>query len=448
MTKSFETAVTGTLNSVIHLLIWTSLLLSVDGCYVKQVQSDSPPHETGRLECDNDNGGIQLPDGFCAFVIADSLGRTRHLTVNENGDIYVALRRPTQEGGIIALRDTTGNGRADIIDGFGEAGGTGIDIHNGYLYFGSDTAVVRYRLVEGELLPVTPPETVVTGFPVQDQHAVKPFAFDGDGWMYVNVGAPSNACQEETRIPESPGLDPCPQLERHGGIWRFEVERLGQTQVSHGHIFASGIRNAVAIAWNPLSHYLYVVQHGRDQLNALWPNIYTAEQNAELPAEEFLLVKEGSNFGWPYCYYDQIQEKKVLAPEYGGDGNMTGRCDEFDKPIMAFPGHWAPNDVLFYTGDHFPQQYHGGAFIAFHGSWNRAPLPQQGYKVVFVPFDGQLPSGEWEIFADGFAGMERITWPDQVRSRPMGLAQGPDGSLYISDSVEGKIWRVIYRGTG
>lgn len=426
----------------------TTVLLLVAGGFVSQLQCYPPAQRSSGLECDEDDGEIQLPEGFCASVVADDLGRARHLTVNENGDIYVALREPVDAFGLVALRDTTGDGRADIVLRFGEKSGTGIGIYRGYLYFGSDTEVIRYRLTQGELIPEHPPETVVTGFPVQGQHAAKPFAFDADGTIYVNKGAPSNACQEQTRMPESPGMDPCPQLDRHGGIWAFEADRLNQTQVSHGRRFATGIRNSVAMAWNPLSENLYVVQHGRDQLNSLWPDLFTAEQNAELPAEEFFLLEEGSDFGWPYCYYDHFQDKKVLAPEYGGNGTAVGRCDEYDQPIMAFPAHWAPNDLLFYTGDHFPERYQGGAFIAFHGSWNRAPLPQQGYKVVFVLFDGRLPSSQWEVFADGFAGKERITWPDEARFRPMGLAQAPDGSLIVSDSVSGRIWRIIHKGSG
>lgn len=400
------------------------------------------------LQCDANNGGIQLPKGFCALVVADNLGRARHLTVRDNGDIYVALRIPSEGGGIVALRDTTGDGKANVVERFSQMGGTGIGIHTGHLYFGSDTTIFRYNFTEDELRPSGLPETIAGGFPVQDQHAVKPFAFDGEGSMYVNVGAPSNACQQQTRTPGSPGMKLCPQLEKQAGIWRFKDDELSQTQEDGEH-YATGIRNSVAIAWNPGSENLYVVQHGRDQLHELWPDLFTVEQNARLPAEEFLLVQEGSNFGWPYCYYDHHQGKRVLAPEYGGDGQKVGQCDQFDKPIMAFPAHWAPNDLLFYTGEQFPERYQGGAFIAFHGSWNRAPLEQQGYKVVFVPFadDGRSPAGDWEVFASGFAGVEVIEKPKNARYRPMGLAQGPDGSLYISDSEKGRIWRVIYTGT-
>jgi glucose/arabinose dehydrogenase len=405
---------------------------------------DRKPITARTIECEADNGGIQLPDGFCAVVVADTRGRARHLTVRGNGDVYVALRKPRKGQGIVALRDTTGDGRADLIDYFGELIGTGIGIRDGFLYFGSPNRVVRYRLGKEGLVPEIPGKVVVEGFPRQRQHGAKSLALDDQGWLYVNVGAPSNACQEKPRTPGSPGMDPCPQLKRHGGIWRFEADRLGQTFDDSGTRFATGIRNAVALGWNPIGKSLYVAQHGRDQLHTFWPNLFTEEQNAELPAEEFLLVEEGADFGWPYCYYDQMQEKKVLAPEYGGDGKRVGRCDRFRDPIMAFPGHWAPNALLFYTGRQFPERYHGGAFIAFHGSWNRAPLEQAGYKVVFVPVTGRLPSAGWEVFADGFGGEKIIQRPGDARFRPMGLAQGPDGSLYISDSVKGRIWRVIY----
>ena len=117
-----------------------------------------------------------------------------------------------------------------------------------------------------------------------------------------------------------------------------------------------------------------------------------------------------------------------------------------DQPIFAFPGHWAPNALLFYTGDQFPARYKNGAFIAFHGSWNRAPEKQKGYKVVFVPFLKGKPSGAYEVFADGFMGADEIASPGEAKYRPCGLAQGPDGSLYISDSVKGNIWKIKYKG--
>jgi glucose/arabinose dehydrogenase len=187
------------------------------------------------------------------------------------------------------------------------------------------------------------------------------------------------------------------------------------------------------------------VQHGRDQLNTLFPEYYDDTAAAELPAEEFFRVSEGDDFGWPYCYYDPMKDQKVLSPEYGGNGEEIGRCDSKEDPIMTFPAHWAPNDLIFYNGDQFPDQYQNGALIAFHGSWNRAPLPQKGYLIAFVPMENGMPSGDFERFADEFAGEGgTIESPSDAEFRPTGLATGPDGSIYITDDVSGRIWRVFY----
>ncbi|MGH8397897.1 MAG: PQQ-dependent sugar dehydrogenase [Gammaproteobacteria bacterium] len=395
--------------------------------------------------CDAGNGGITLPAGFCATVFADDLGTARHIVVNGNGDVYVALLSPKHGGGIAALHPGA-DGHAVDIKYFGEYGGTGIGIHDGYLYFATTTEILRYKLLPGELLPKTPPEVVVGGFPEQHEHSAKTFAFDNAGYLYVNVGAPSNACQQQDRSMGSPGITPCPYLAEHGGIWEFSADKLNQVFGKDGTRYATGIRNAVAVAWNTSVGALYAVQMGRDQLHDNWPDLYTVQQSAELPAEEFIRVGRGDNFGWPYCYYDQLQQKNVLAPEYGGDGKKLGSCGKYNQPILAFPGHWAPEALLFYTGKQFPAAYHNGAFIAFHGSWNRAPLPQAGYKVVFVPFQESRPTDGYQTFAGGFAGGKPISLSSDARFRPNGVAQGPDGALYISDSQHGRIWRVIYRG--
>jgi glucose/arabinose dehydrogenase len=157
-----------------------------------------------------------------------------------------------------------------------------------------------------------------------------------------------------------------------------------------------------------------------------------------------LEVKKGSDFGWPYCYFDNFQNKKILSPEYGGDAKKQGRCEGVNPPAMGFPAHMAPNGLLFYTGAMFPEKYKNGAFIAFHGSWNRAPLNQKGFFVAFVPFKDGKPGGDYEVFADGFAGKAEITSPGQAVHRPCGLAQGPDGAIYVSDDVKGTIWKIVY----
>lgn len=346
-----------------------------------------------------------------------------------------------------ALRDTDGDGKADREEEFGDQpGGTGMGIHDGYLYFSTSTAVYRYRLAE-ELVPPGDGEVMIDGFPQQGQHDAKPIAFDPQGHIYVTVGAPSNACQEEARTPGSPGIDPCPQRDWQAAIYRFDADTPGQTQQGDGMAYARGIRNAMALDWNPAADKLYALQHGRDSLSTLWPELFTDEESAELPSEELLVVEQGSDFGWPYCYWDHLQDKRLLAPEYGGDGREVGRCAEFGEPAVAFPGHWAPNDLVFYEGEQFPSRYRGGAFVAFNGSWNRAPLPQEGFKVVFVPMTGGSPAGEYEVFADGFAGAAPIQMGN-VTARPTGLAVGADGSLFIADGLRGKVWRIVYSPDG
>jgi glucose/arabinose dehydrogenase len=411
------------------------------GCGPGRSGSNGPPSF-----CDPDDDGLALPDGFCATVVADSLGPTRHLTVADNGDVYAAVRQVTNGGGVVALRDTDGDYAADRTEYFVEdAGGTGIGLHDGYLYFGPDTAVRRYERTGGELVPSGDKEVIVSGFPDQGQHAVKPFDFDDDGHLYVNVGAPSNACMEQTRTKGSPGQDPCPLLEKHAGIWQYQAAEPGQRHTPDAR-YVSGIRNAVALTWNDAADNLYAVQHGRDQLRRFFPDLYTQKESAELPAEEFFKADAGDDFGWPYCYYDWMKDEKVLGPEYGGDSEKVGRCDQFEDPIQAFPGHWGPNAILFYDGTQFPERYQGGAFIAWHGSWNRAPLPQEGYKVTFTPFDGAQPSGDFEVFADGFTGVDTLRSPGNAEHRPTGLAVGPDGGLYVSDDEAGTIWRIAYVG--
>jgi glucose/arabinose dehydrogenase len=222
----------------------------------------------------------------------------------------------------------------------------------------------------------------------------------------------------------------------------FRTDKAGQTYGDGVH-YATGLRNVVGLDWNKDVDQLFVMQHGRDQLFQLDPKIYDEKLGAELPAETMYALHEGDNAGWPYVYYDPFQKKKMVSPEYGGDGKKTGGENAVD-PVAAYPAHMAPDGLVFYTGTMFPERYRHGAFIAFHGSWNRAPEKQKGYFVVFQPFKNGRPDGNWEVFADNFAGSDNINSPGQALHRPCGLAQGPDGALYVSDDAKGTIYRITY----
>ncbi len=402
---------------------------------------------------------LTLPSGFSATTFADNLGRGRHVIVRENGDVYVSLRQKNEQagGGIVALRDDNGDGVADQVRHFGDVAGTGIDIYRNHLYFGEPTRIVRFKFNSAtELIPSGDLEVVVDGFPQQNAHAAKPITFDNDGHLYVNIGVPSNACQERIRAPGSPGRQPCPELEGRG-IYMYDAAKLNQQHPQDGIHFATGLRQTVALEWNAQVDHLYLVMHGRDQLNTLFPEHYSNQDNAELPAEELHLVERGLDAGWPYTYWDPRRNARMVAPEYGGDGQKKADPDKYAAPLAAYPAHWAPNDLVFYNAERwsgdfskdgrpFPRRYHHGAFIAFHGSWNRAPLPQQGYKVVFQPFEGERPAGQYEDFATGFPGKAPVMSPRQAAHRPCGVAVAPDGALFVVGSARGRVWRITYEG--
>ncbi len=398
--------------------------------------------------CDPDNGGLTLAPGFCAKVIATDLGAARNLAVAANGDVYVSIRngarapgQPPQPGYLMALRDTDGDGVMDQKEKFGTTGATGLVLRNGYLYFATPLSVERFKLTPGQLVPAGPAEVMVGGFPEQRGHQDKDVAFDDKGNMFVTIGLPSNACAQPDRQPGAKGLDPCPQLENSGGVWKFS-DTPGQTYAAKNR-YATGVRQGLALAWH--DGRLYLAVNSRDSLDTLYPDLFTPEENQNRPLEPLLEVKEGSVFGWPYCFLDGKLNKMVLAPEYGGDGTEIGRCAQFEAPIAGYPAHSAPVDLQFFTSPQLPAKYRGGAFLVMHGSWNRAPAPMQGYNILYQPFANGKPSGKYEVFADGFAGKTPIMNPSEAVSRANGIAIGPDGSLYITESVKGKTWRVFAR---
>jgi glucose/arabinose dehydrogenase/mono/diheme cytochrome c family protein len=407
--------------------------------------------------CPSDTSGLKLPAGFCATVFADGIGHARHLAVGSNGVVYVNTWSgdyydfdKIHEGGfLVALQDKTGAGKADVIERFGESektggtGGTGIAIYKGWIYSEINDRIVRYSLSVDATVPSGAPETIVSKLPLGGDHPMHPFIIGKGGALYVDIATATNSCQPKNRQPKVPGDNPCRELETRGGIWRYDANKIGQV-FSPSERFATGIRNAEGFAFDAAGN-LFVTQHGRDQLHSDWPDLYKQDEEATLPAEELLLLKPGGDYGWPECYYDSFQKKLVLAPEYGGDGGKTvGVCASKLGPVANFPAHWAPNAMVRYDQNKFPVRYNNGVFIAFHGSWNRAPYAQGGYNVVFQPLDGDHASGNCEIFANGFAGP--VETPDGAKHRPSGLAVGPDGAFYVSDDIHGRVYRITYTG--
>ncbi len=411
-----------------------------------------------QTRCPGDNGGLTLSPGFCATVFADNLGHVRHLAVAPDGAVYAItwntryFSRPSSadQGVLIAMKDRDGDGRADAIERFGptrtreDRGGTGIAVYGGAVYAEEGDRILRYQLSPGELAPRATPTVVLSGLPLSGDHPMHPFIIDARGRLFVDSASATNSCQQSNRAAGSPGITPCREKETRAGTWLYDANRTGQLFSAHER-YASDIRNGEGFAFDA-SGRLFVTQHGRDQLYQNWPRYFTAEQSAELPAEEQLELVQGADYGWPECYYDQIQGKLVLAPEYGGNGKTVGLCAQRKGPVAAFPGHWAPNDLAIYLGNKFPAGYRGGAFIAFEGSWNRAPLPQAGYNVTFQPLKDGKASGPYVVFADGFAGAHKE--PGRAAHRPTGLAVTPDGALLVSDEVQGRIWHITYQGNG
>ncbi len=391
------------------------------------------------------NAGLKLPKGFVAIKAANSIGQARHIAITSNGIVYVKSAKAINGKATYVLKDVDGNGNLSIVSSFDNKGGTGVAIKGGYLYTSTNNDIYRYKLNKNnEIVDTNAAEKIVEGLINRGEHNTKSIVLDNVGNIYVNIGAYSNSCQEKDRVRGSKGMSPCPILDSAGGIWMFKADKLHQTY-KDGIRYATGLRNIVGLDWNQQTNSLFVMQHGRDQLFQNWPQYFDSVQGAELPAECMYELHKGSNCGWPYIYYNHLIHKKIVAPEYGGDGKIEGG-KEYQEPLMVFPGHLAPNALLFYTGNQFPDKYKNGAFIAFHGSWNRAPLPQAGYMVAFVPFKNGKPLGEWEVFADGFSGKEVVTSTRGAAHRPCGLAQGPDGSLYVTDDSKGTIYKISFTG--
>jgi glucose/arabinose dehydrogenase len=373
-------------------------------------------------------GNLQLPPGFRVNVFAEGLGYVRMMAFSPRGDLVATSSAPdTREaqcggggcgpnlGRVLAFPDRDGDGIADrtitLAEGLDRP--HGIAYHDGALYVAEHSRVIRLPSRESPLGP-TDVEVVVPGLPINpgNGHWTRTLAMAPDGTMYVSAGSRCNVCEEE---------EP-----RRATVLRYNLDGSGE------QILARGLRNAVGIAVEPARGALWATVNQRDLLGDDFPPDYVT------------VVHEGDHFGWPFC------NSGVPDPDFG----YLGDCSQTRAPSVFLGGHTAPLGLAFYTGQQFPAEYRGDLFVALHGSWNRSE--PQGYKVVRIPMAGGMP-GTVQDFITGFLPAEPgcdNRPADATRgtaicranawARPVDVAIGPDGAMYVSDDRGGTILRVTY----
>jgi glucose/arabinose dehydrogenase len=340
-----------------------------------------------------DVANVHLPPGFQANVFYSGLSSPRFIAFSPDGTLFVAERGA---GHIVALPDPDHTGKAAskkvVISGLNDP--TSLVFYNGALYVGEQSQVSRFTL--GSDFQVTSRQIIVPGLPTGGQHTTRTVLIGPDDRLYVSIGSTCNVCVES---------DP-----HRAAVWVYHLDGSG------GHLYARGLRNAVGMAVNPWNNQIWVTVNGRDYLG----------ENS--PPETVYPLQESADYGWPRC-----EAGDIIDPDFG----QPGACNGIVQPLLKMQPHSAPLGLAFYNANQFPQQYHG-LFVAFHGSWNRS-VPT-GYKVVFIPLNanGQI-TGPAQDFATGW-----LVNNDTATGRPVGLAVGPEGALYISDDKGGMIYRITY----
>jgi glucose/arabinose dehydrogenase len=338
---------------------------------------------------------VRLPEGFSITAYARDLPDARILRVTEHGDLLVSLPDP---GRVVLLeRDTDGDGhpdaRHDLLSGLNRP--HGMDLHDGWLYVAETDAIGRIRF-DAETRRIQGAYERIARLPGRGGHWSRTVRFGPDDQMYVTLGSNCNVCQEADR--------------RRAAMLRFPPEG------GEGELYASGLRNTVGFDWRPGTGQLYGVDNGRDWLGD------------DFPPCELNLIERGKFYGWPYA-----NGNKVPDPDFG-----VGHADAIRDsvaPVHAFGAHTAPLSIIFLRASSWPAEYRNAALVALHGSWNRTR--KQGYEVVSLHFqpDGSISE---QKFATGFEVDE------DVIGRPVDVAEGPDGAVYISDDYTGSIYRVAY----
>ena len=337
---------------------------------------------------------IRLPPGFSISIFAGGVQGARSLAMGEKGTLFVGTLRT---GRVYALRDRDGDHKADdglvILDGL--PGPNGVDVHDGDLYVGAASRILRVDDIEANLEKPPQPVVVTDQYPSDQWHGWRYTRFGPDGRLYVAVGAPCNVCEKDS----------------YGTITRIKPDG------SEMEVFASGVRNSVGFDWHPETKELWFTDNGRDQLGDNVP-----------PDELNRAPKAGMHFGFPYCHGGDISDPKFGAKR---------PCSELAPPEQKLGPHVAALGMRFYTGTMFPEEYRGAIFIAEHGSWNRSkPI---GYRVMVVR-PNEMGAKRYQPFAEGW-----LSEDGKVRGRPVDVLVAPDGALLVSDDGAGVIYRISYK---
>lgn len=337
---------------------------------------------------------LSVPDGFAVDLWATGLPNARFLRFTPAGDLLLSTPR---SGRVVLLeRDANGDGRTDgartLLEGLDRP--HGLDLRNGWLYIGETGAIARVRFDAASRQTEGPVERIVSDLPAGGNHWTRTLRFGPDGWLYVSVGSSCNVCIE---------VDP-----RRAAIMRFRPDG------SNPGIFATGLRNSVGFDWQPGTGELYATDNGRDLLGD------------DFPPCELNRIVEGGFYGWPFASGDRVPD-----PDLGA--GYEERIATSIPPVHGFRAHNAPLGITFLRSEHLAAPYRGAALVALHGSWNRTR--KDGYEVVSLHWnpDGQI---EERPFLTGFLRDERVV------GRPVDVAEGPDGAIYVSDDYAGAIYRI------
>jgi len=350
-----------------------------------------------------DGARLVLPKGFQIDVYAEGFERPRFMLLGPNREVL--LSDSVKGGAVYVLQDKDGDYRAEtrqkLIEGLDRP--YGLAFWKDFLYVAETTSLKRYKYDAKAMKVIGKGEEIVPMRDFGEGHWTRTVLFDREGKkMYLAVGSRSNI---------SPGDDP-----RRAAINRYNPDGTGH------EVFASGTRNPIGLRWHPGTDTLWAAVQERDGLGD------------DLVPDYFIAVRQGGFYGWPYAYTGPNEEPR----------NKGLRPDLVEKaivPDVLLGSHTAVLDCLFYTGKQFPASYRGGAFLALHGSWNRAQ--RVGYSVVFVPFKNGRPAGTPQDFLTGFmlSPEKREVW-----GRPVGLLELPDGSLLVSEDGGNKVWRISHKG--